>query len=217
MNRGPPDSGPGPCHQHHPTFVPLHPPRLEPPGGSLVQPGGSGPGRGGRPTSVNRAVDYFGSIGTRPDTAEVDSVVERLGMNRDRPFHKLSTGGRRKVGLVSAVTAAFYPSLTSTTGGGIGANSSGAMSSVLGLGGGINPSSPVGFLWSANYSNQLPWLLMALGIALGTAAIAGDESEGTLEYLLATPVTRTEIAVARFADPVTITVSMSARQPPTPE
>lgn len=78
---------------------------------------------------------------------------------------------------------------------------------MLGLGAGINPSTPVGFLWSANYSNysnQLPWLLMALGIALGTASIAGDESEGTLESLLAKPVTRTEIAIARFAGMVTI-------------
>jgi ABC-2 type transport system permease protein len=110
--------------------------------------------------------------------------------------------------LVSVVTAAFYPSLTSATGG-LGSNSSDTMSSVLGLGEGINPSTPVGFLWSANYSNQLPWLLMALGIALGTASIAGDESDGTLEYLLAKPVTRTQVAVARFAGMVTVLVVAS--------
>ena len=78
------------------------------------------------------------------------------------------------------------------------------MSSLLGLGEGIDPSTPVGFLWSFNYSNQLPWLLMALGIALGTASISGDESDGTLEYLLAKPVTRTEVAMARFGGMVTV-------------
>ena len=110
--------------------------------------------------------------------------------------------------LVSVVTAAFYPSLTSATSGSAGSQSA-TMSSILGLGEGINPSTPVGFLWSFNYSNQLPWLLMALGIALGTAAIAGDESDGTLEYLLAKPVTRTQIAFARFAGMVTVLVIAS--------
>ena len=107
------------------------------------------------------------------------------------------------IALVSAVTAAFYPSLSNTT---TGSDTSGAMSSLLGLGEGIDPRTPVGFLWSFNYSNQLPWLLMALGIALGTASIAGDESDGTLEYLLSKPVTRTEIAMARFAGMVTVLV-----------
>jgi ABC-2 type transport system permease protein len=111
--------------------------------------------------------------------------------------------------IVSVVTAAFYPSLTSATSGGLGASDNATMSSVLGLGAGIDPSTPVGFLWSFNYSNQLPWLLMALGIALGTAAIAGDESDGTLEYLLAKPVTRTQVASARFAGMVTVLVVAS--------
>ncbi|MCO5317145.1 MAG: ABC transporter permease [Microthrixaceae bacterium] len=106
--------------------------------------------------------------------------------------------------LVSVVTAAFYPSLTSAAGSELGSNSSSTMSSLLGLGEGIDPSTPVGFLWSFNYSNQLPWLLMALGIALGTASISGDESDGTLEYLLAKPVTRTEVAMARFGGMVTV-------------
>lgn len=111
------------------------------------------------------------------------------------------------IALVSAVTAAFYPSLRDAAGQGL--SSSDTMSSVLGLGTGIDPSTPVGFLWSFNYSNQLPWLLMALGIALGTASIAGDESEGTLEYLLAKPVTRTQIAMARFAGMITVLVIAS--------
>lgn len=113
------------------------------------------------------------------------------------------------IALVSVVTAAFYPSLTKAAGDSLGSSDSATMSSVLGLGEGINPSTPVGFLWSFNYSNQLPWLLMALGIALGTAAIAGDEYDGTLEYLLAKPVSRTEIIFARFAGMITVLVIAS--------
>lgn len=48
------------------------------------------------------AIEYFGTISRAPDRAEVDGLIERLGMNRDRPFHQLSTGNRRKVGLVLA-------------------------------------------------------------------------------------------------------------------
>ncbi len=104
--------------------------------------------------------------------------------------------------IVSVATAAFYPALENMSGDALA--SAGAMSSILGLGGGIDPSTPLGFLWAMNYSNQLPWLLMALGIALGTASIAGDEEAGTLEYLLSKPVTRTQVAMARFAGVITI-------------
>jgi ABC-2 type transport system ATP-binding protein len=48
------------------------------------------------------AVEYFGSVGNRPDRTEVDELSERLGLNPERPFHELSTGSRRKVGLVLA-------------------------------------------------------------------------------------------------------------------
>ncbi|MCB0972684.1 MAG: ABC transporter permease subunit [Acidimicrobiales bacterium] len=111
------------------------------------------------------------------------------------------------IAAVSVVTAAFFESLGQTAG--QNTDSGSAASSMLGLGAGIDPRTPVGFLWAMNYSNQLPWLLMALGIALGTAAVAGDESEGTLEYLLSKPVTRTEVAMARFGGMVTILVMAS--------
>jgi ABC-2 type transport system permease protein len=45
---------------------------------------------------------------------------------------------------------------------------------------------------------------MALGISVGTAAIAGDEETGTLEYLLSKPVTRSQIVLARFATIIVI-------------
>jgi ABC-2 type transport system ATP-binding protein len=48
------------------------------------------------------AVQYFGSIGRQPDQREVDDLVERFGLNPHRHFHQLSTGNRRKVGLVLA-------------------------------------------------------------------------------------------------------------------
>lgn len=109
------------------------------------------------------------------------------------------------VGIVIVVvaTAAFYPSLAGLSAGELEGGGE-AMSSLLGLSQGIDPTSPLGYLWIALYANILPWMLMALGVVLGVAAIAGDEETGALEYLLARPVTRTAIALARFAGMITI-------------
>jgi ABC-2 type transport system permease protein len=105
--------------------------------------------------------------------------------------------------VIVVMTAAFYPSL-SDSGGDSLADSSGAMSTLLGLSDIIDPSSPLGYLWIGLYANIVPMTLIALGIALGSAAIAGDEETGTLEYMLSKPVTRTTVAFSRFAAAVTI-------------
>ena len=53
-------------------------------------------------------------------------------------------------------------------------------------------SSPAGFL-SAEYFSWVPALLAGVAIALGTAAIGGEDADGTLEMLLAQPVSRTRV------------------------
>jgi ABC-2 type transport system permease protein len=105
--------------------------------------------------------------------------------------------------IIVVATAAFYPSLAGLTTDELTSGSE-AMSSLLGLAQGIDPGSPLGYLWIALYANIFPWMLMALGIALGVAAVAGDEDTGTLEYLLSKPVTRSTVALARFTALVTI-------------
>ena len=111
--------------------------------------------------------------------------------------------------LMIVATAAFYPSLGSATASIADGSSGEAMNSVLGLSSAIDPSSPLGYLWISLYANVLPWTLMALGVAFGTAAIAGDEDTGALEYLLSGPVTRTQVALARFAAAVSILLLVS--------
>ncbi|MGI9539439.1 MAG: ABC transporter permease [Miltoncostaeaceae bacterium] len=106
-----------------------------------------------------------------------------------------------------AVTAAFYPSLEDIFS---SVDEDGGLSSLLGLSEGIDPSSPLGFLWANLYANIVPWILMALGISLGGAAIAGDEERGTLEYLLSKPVERAEVLLARFGVMLTILVIAAA-------
>ncbi len=111
--------------------------------------------------------------------------------------------------LIIVATAAFYPSFSGASGDTLD-SSSGAMSALLGLSPGIDPTTPLGFLWIGLYANIVPWMFMALGIALGTAAIAGDEDTGTLEYMLSRPVTRTTVALSRFSAAFTILFLVAA-------
>lgn len=113
------------------------------------------------------------------------------------------------VAAIIVVTAAFYPSLKSFFAD-FQSQSGAGVNSLLGLTGDIDPSSPLGYLWSNLYSNIVPWMLMALGIALGAAAIAGDEEAGTLEYTLSSKATRRQILITRFAGVFTILFGVAA-------
>jgi ABC-2 type transport system ATP-binding protein len=48
------------------------------------------------------AFDYFGKFRHVDAAVERDSLVERFGLDPSRPVHELSTGNRRKVGLILA-------------------------------------------------------------------------------------------------------------------
>jgi ABC-2 type transport system permease protein len=56
-----------------------------------------------------------------------------------------------------------------------------------------------GLVNSRLYAGIGPVILAVLGIALGTQAVAGEEDRGTIDLLLAQPVTRTQIIVEKFA------------------
>jgi len=45
---------------------------------------------------------------------------------------------------------------------------------------------------------MVPLLLLVFGIGFGTNAIAGDEEKGTLGFLLASPLPRWRVVVAKF-------------------
>jgi ABC-2 type transport system permease protein len=60
-------------------------------------------------------------------------------------------------------------------------------------------TSPAGYLASSVYGLLVPLLVAVFAIAFGTRAVAGDEEAGTLDLLLAHPVSRTRLALQRFA------------------
>ncbi len=59
-------------------------------------------------------------------------------------------------------------------------------------------TSPEGYLNSQFYSNIFPIVLLVLGIGAAAWTIAGAERDGTLEPLLANPVSRSRVALERF-------------------
>jgi ABC-2 type transport system permease protein len=56
-----------------------------------------------------------------------------------------------------------------------------------------------GYLGSAVYGLLVPLLVAVFAIAAGARAVAGDEEAGTLDLLLAHPVSRQRLALQRFA------------------
>lgn len=102
--------------------------------------------------------------------------------------------------LLMAMMVAVYPSIRQT-----GAELDAYMDSMpasmrdaFGLAG-DSIASPQGYLMSQLYSNMFPIVLLVMGIALAAWTVAGSEAEGTLEMMLANPVTRVTAATARAA------------------
>lgn len=64
---------------------------------------------------------------------------------------------------------------------------------------GSDLSTPAGYLNIELFTFMLPLIVMAITIAIGAAATAGEEERGTLKLLLANPVPRWRIVVEKAA------------------
>lgn len=94
------------------------------------------------------------------------------------------------------VNLAFYPTIRDQAAE-LNKSFAGLSDSTLALFGGTDFFSPVGYLNSQVIYLMLPLLLSILGIGLGSSLIGREESEGTLELLLARPVSRTRLLFAK--------------------
>jgi ABC-2 type transport system permease protein len=74
-----------------------------------------------------------------------------------------------------------------------------SVQALLGLDQGLTLTSPAGYLNSQFFANLLPVMLLVFAVGVASWAIAGDEAAGTLELLLANPVSRARVAGARAA------------------
>lgn len=98
-------------------------------------------------------------------------------------------------GLV-VMTLAFYPSVKDQATE-LEKSFSEFSDSTMALFGGTDFFSPVGYLNSQLIYLMLPLLLIILGVGLGTSLIGREESDTTLESLLARPISRTRLLVAK--------------------
>lgn len=122
-------------------------------------------------------------------------VAARLVKDRGRSFLWWS------VGVVALVlfTVALYPTLKGQASLDDLVNQMpAAVRSMFGISKVIPLTSPAGYLQGRLFGSLLPVLLIVFGIGLGARAIAGSEQEGTLELLLANPVTRRTVLVERY-------------------
>lgn len=67
-----------------------------------------------------------------------------------------------------------------------------------------------GYLHGRLFTTLGPMLLTIFGIGLGASCIAGDEGEGTLELLLANPVSRRRVASQRYLVLVALVMFLAA-------
>jgi len=72
-----------------------------------------------------------------------------------------------------------------------------AVQASLGLNAANTLTSPIGYLNSQYFANLLPILLLVFAIGLAAWSIGGDEAAGSLELLLANPVSRVRVALER--------------------
>ena len=73
-----------------------------------------------------------------------------------------------------------------------------ALRSMFGIDEAIPLTSAPGYLQGRLFGSLLPLILIVFGIGLGARAVAGSEQDGTLELLLANPVTRRAVVVQRY-------------------
>lgn len=81
---------------------------------------------------------------------------------------------------------------------------------LVGSQGDLGLTSPAGYLHSQVFTQVLPILLLIFGISLGARAIGGSEDDGSLELMLANPITRSRVALERFASALAMMFAMGA-------
>jgi len=105
------------------------------------------------------------------------------------------------VGIVGLVlfTVALYPSLKGEESlNEVVEQMPAALRSMFGLDTAVPLTSAPGYLQGRLFGSLLPLVLIVFGIGLGARSIAGAEQEGTLELLLANPVTRRTVVLQRY-------------------
>jgi ABC-2 type transport system permease protein len=134
------------------------------------------------------------------------TVALRLFRDRRRSLGWWSLG---MLGIV-LVSVTFYPSLRDQPAfDDLFENLPEGVQALVGAGG-FSIRSPVGYLHSRVFSTLAPIVLLIFAVSLGARAIGGSEDDGTLELLLANPVTRMRVAIERYVASLGLMVGLAA-------
>jgi len=79
-----------------------------------------------------------------------------------------------------------------------------ALLAMFGVDSGEALFSPDGYLTSQAFGWLVPLLTLVLGIGIGAAAVAGEEEAGTMDLLLALPITRTSVVLQKLGSMVVL-------------
>ena len=74
-----------------------------------------------------------------------------------------------------------------------------AMKGFISFGGELDYTSAAGYLGAELYSFMVPLLLIVAAVGAGARAIAGEEERGTLDLLLANPISRRRLVLEKLA------------------
>jgi ABC-2 type transport system permease protein len=85
-----------------------------------------------------------------------------------------------------------------------------ALKAFIGFGGDLDYTSPAGYLGSELFSFMIPLLLLIAGIGAAAGAIAGEEERGTLDLLLANPISRRRLALEKLGAVAAELVALAA-------
>lgn len=74
-----------------------------------------------------------------------------------------------------------------------------ALKNMIGFGGALDYTTPAGYLGAELFSFMVPLLLIIATVAAGSGALAGEEERGTMELMLAAPVSRDRVVAEKLA------------------
>ena len=83
-----------------------------------------------------------------------------------------------------------------------------SVKSLIGMGSGVDPFSPIGYLSHEIFAIVLPAILMIAAIGLG-ASIAGDEERGLLEIIYALPISRQRVVLERLTGSAILIIALT--------
>ena len=105
------------------------------------------------------------------------------------------------LGLVAltVLTVGVYPSIRDQPGlSDIADDYPDALLALLGIEPGEDLFSPSGYIETQLYANWIPLVFLIFSIGTGARAIAGEEEKGTMDSLLANPISRSRIVIEKF-------------------